>query len=85
MNNSGLMQDVLIFLVAAVVIVPLFHRIRVSPILGYLAAGMIIGPNGFAIIGDVKTPHTLAEFGDVFLLIKIGLDLSMERLGKLKF
>jgi K+:H+ antiporter len=80
LNHSGLFHDVLIFLLAAVVIVPLFHRLRTSPILGYLAAGMLIGPHGFAFIGDTQSAHTLAEFGVVFLLFMIGLDLSLERL-----
>lgn len=80
MDHSGLFHDVLIFLLAAVVTVPLFHRLRTSPILGYLAAGMLIGPHGFAFIGDTQSAHTLAEFGVVFLLFMIGLDLSLERL-----
>ena len=80
MNHTGLFHDVLIFLLAAVIIVPLFHRLRTSPILGYLAAGMLIGPHGFAFIGDTQSAHTLAEFGVVFLLFMIGLDLSLERL-----
>ncbi len=77
-------QDFLIFLVAALAIVPLFHRIKVSPILGYLSVGMLIGPHGFGFIGDTKSAHTLAEFGVVFLLFTIGLDLPLERLKKLK-
>lgn len=80
MSHTGVFHDVLIFLLAAVIIVPLFHRLRTSPILGYLAAGMLIGPHGFAIIGDTQSAHTLAEFGVVFLLFMIGLDLSLERL-----
>ncbi len=83
MSSSGLFQDVLVFLLAAVAVVPIFHRIKISPILGYLAAGMLIGPYGFAIIGDTKSAHTLAEFGVVFLLFMIGLDLSLARLRKL--
>jgi len=80
LSHTGVFHDVLIFLLAAVIIVPLFHRLRTSPILGYLAAGMLIGPHGFAIIGDTQSAHTLAEFGVVFLLFMIGLDLSLERL-----
>ena len=84
MAPSGLFTDVLVFLVAAVAIVPLFHRLRASPILGYLAAGMLIGPHGFSIIGDTHSADTLAEFGVVFLLFMIGLDLSLERLHKMR-
>ena len=83
MNHSEYLIDVLIFLVAAIVVVPVFQRFRSSPILGYLAAGIVIGPHGFAIIGDTKAAHTLAEFGVVFLLFMIGLELSFERIRTL--
>jgi len=83
MNNSEILYDVLIFLVAAVLVVPAFQRLRTSPVLGYLAAGMVIGPHGLAVIRDSESAHTLAEFGVVFLLFMIGLELSVERLRSL--
>ncbi len=79
-NESGILYDVLIFLMAAVVVVPAFQRLRTSPVLGYLVAGVLIGPHGLAIIRDSESAHTLAEFGVVFLLFMIGLELSLERL-----
>lgn len=83
MNHSEYLIDVLIFLAAAVVVVPAFRRFRSSPILGYLAAGIVIGPHGFALIGDTEAAHTFAEFGVVFLLFMIGLELSVVRLRAL--
>jgi len=83
LGHSEYLLDVLIFLAAAVVIVPTFQRLRSSPILGYLAAGIIIGPYGFALIGDTQSAHTLAELGVVFLLFMIGLELSVSRLRAL--
>ncbi|MCP4074029.1 MAG: hypothetical protein GY742_20230 [Hyphomicrobiales bacterium] len=83
MNHSEYLIDVLIFLTAAVVVVPAFRRFRSSPIIGYLAAGIFIGPHGFAVIGDTEAAHTLAEFGVVFLLFMIGLELSIGRLRAL--
>ena len=83
MDHSEYLQDVLIFLVAAVVVVPTFQRLRSSPILGYLAAGIIIGPYGFALIGDTASAHRLAELGVVFLMFMIGLELSISRLQTL--
>ena len=80
MNHSEVLYDILIFLVSAVVIVPVFRHFRTSPILGYLAAGIIVGPYGLALIRDSEAAHTLAEFGVVFLLFMIGLELSVERL-----
>ncbi len=84
MNDSEITRDVLIFLVAAVVIVPVFQRLRSSPVLGYLAAGLLIGPHGLAFIHESESAHALAEFGVIFLLFMIGLDLSFARLRALK-
>ncbi len=83
MDHSQNLADVLVFLAAAVVIVPVFRKFRSSPILGYLVAGIIIGPHGLAIIGDTEAATTLAEFGVVFLLFMIGLELSVGRLRTL--
>ncbi len=78
------LDDVLVFLLAVVVVVPLFRALRSSPVLGYLAAGVIIGPHGLALIGEVESVETLAEFGIVFLLFTIGLELSVQRLKVLR-
>lgn len=82
--HSDSFHHILIFLGAAVVIVPLFRYFRSSPILGYLAAGVIIGPHGFSFINEIEGIHALAEFGVVFLLFKVGLELSIERLRLMK-
>lgn len=84
MNDSEILYDVLIFLLAAVVVVPLLRRLKASSVLGYLAAGIIIGPFGLALIRDSENAHTLAEFGVVFLLFMIGLELSVKRLRPLR-
>lgn len=83
MHHSDMLYEVLIFLVAAVIIVPIFRRFKTSPILGYLAAGILVGPHGLALINDSESAATLAEFGVVFLLFMIGLELSVERLRAL--
>ena len=84
MHNSEIFYDVLIFLVAAVVVDPAFRRLRTSPVLGYLAAGILVGPHGLALISASKSAHALAEFGVVFLLFMIGLEFSIERLRALR-
>ncbi|MCW2275946.1 potassium transporter TrkA [Rhodoblastus acidophilus] len=84
-------QAPLLFLVAAGVVVPLFKKLRLSPVLGFLLAGMLIGPHGLGRINEllsVGIPFlaksdqiaTLAEFGVVFLMFNMGLELSLERL-----
>ncbi|KAF9599999.1 hypothetical protein IFM89_002472 [Coptis chinensis] len=77
--------DMLWLLLASVIFVPLFQKIPGgSPVLGYLAAGILIGPYGFSIIRHVHGTKAIAEFGVVFLLFNIGLELSVERLSSMK-
>ncbi|KAK9742934.1 hypothetical protein RND81_03G206500 [Saponaria officinalis] len=77
--------DVLWLLLASVIFVPIFQKLPGgSPVLGYLAAGILIGPYGFSIIRYVHGTKAIAEFGVVFLLFNIGLELSVERLSSMK-
>jgi len=84
MHDDSYLRGVLVFLVAAVVVVPLFQRARTGPVLGYLAAGALIGPHAFALIQDPDSAAALAELGVVFLLFAIGLDLSLDRLWSMR-
>ena len=84
MSESAQLQDVLLVLLAAVAVVPLFRRLRASAVLGYLAAGALIGPYGFRLLHDVEAAAGLGELGVVFLLFSIGLSLSVERLASLR-
>ncbi|KAM7276294.1 hypothetical protein ACFE04_018160 [Oxalis oulophora] len=77
--------DMLWLLLASVIFVPMFQKIPGgSPVLGYLAAGILIGPYGLSIIRHVHGTKAIAEFGVVFLLFNIGLELSVERLSSMK-
>ncbi len=78
------LQQALIFLAAAVVAVPLFKRLGLGSVLGYLAAGMVIGPWGIRAISDVDNILHFAEFGVVLLLFLIGLELQPARLWELR-
>src|SRR5689334_14009126 len=69
-----------ILLAAAVVAVALFRFVRLSSILGYVAAGLVIGPWGLNLIGDVGRITQVSEFGIVLLLFIIGLELQPTRL-----
>jgi len=76
----SLLAESLIFLLAAVVSVPLSRRLGLGSVLGYLAAGVVIGPFGFAFVSDVEHILHFAELGVVFLLFIIGLELKPARL-----
>nr|GMD34760.1 K(+) efflux antiporter 2, chloroplastic [Ipomoea batatas] len=84
-EEEASLLDMLWLLLASVVFVPLFQKIPGgSPVLGYLAAGILIGPHGLSIIRHVHGTKAIAEFGVVFLLFNIGLELSVERLSSMK-
>ena len=70
-----LLEQAAIFLLTAVLLVPLFQRLKLGAVLGYLAAGMLIGPWGLGVVGEVESTLQFAEFGVVLLLFLIGLEL----------
>ncbi|MBL9040095.1 MAG: cation:proton antiporter [Myxococcales bacterium] len=76
----SLLHQVCILLVAAVLAVPLFRRLKLGAVLGYLAAGLLIGPWGLRLIADVESILHFSEFGVVLLLFLIGLELNPSRL-----
>ncbi|MBB72158.1 MAG: potassium transporter [Legionellales bacterium] len=75
-----ILEGILILLTCAVMITTLFRRLHLSPVLGYLAVGMLTGPFGFALINNPDYSHNLAEFGVVFLMFTIGLEFSLAKL-----
>ena len=95
LHAEGL-KGLIIFLVVAGVIVPLFHRARIGTVLGFLIAGVVLGPHGlgrlattnpwlgFVTLDDPGQGAVLAEFGIVTLLFLLGLELSLQRLWQLK-
>ena len=95
MDQSHL-RDALILLGAAGVVIPLFHRLHVSPTLGFILVGMAVGPSGFGAmsadwpwlryvtIADRHSVEVVAELGVVFLLFMIGLEIPLERLKTMR-
>jgi len=85
-------KDLVLFLATAGIVAPIFKRLKINPILGYLLAGVILGPFGlgrfipyapwldYVTVDSPDEIAQLAEFGVVFLLFMIGLELSWERL-----
>jgi monovalent cation:proton antiporter-2 (CPA2) family protein len=74
----------LIFLTAAVVAVPLFRWLRLGSILGYLAAGLVIGPQGFGFFSDTQSIMHVGDLGIVLFLFLIGLELNLSRLWAMR-
>lgn len=90
------LREILVFLAAAGLVLPVALRLRVNPVLGYLAVGGMIGPFGLGlwaadmpllshlVISDLDGVRTLAELGIIFLLFTIGLELSLDRLWAMR-
>ncbi|HXI78211.1 MAG TPA: monovalent cation:proton antiporter-2 (CPA2) family protein [Steroidobacteraceae bacterium] len=76
----SLLAQIAIFLAAAVIAVPIFRYFKLGSVLGYLAAGIIIGPAGLGLISKIDATQQIAEFGIVLLMFVIGLELQPSRL-----
>ena len=84
MEPHSFLQQALVYLAAGVIAVPLFKRLGLGSVLGYLIAGMAIGPWGLALISDPATVLQFSELGVVFLLFLIGLELNVQRVWSLR-
>ena len=80
MPADAILIDLIIILSATVICVPVCQRLRLGPVVGYLVAGLAIGPFGLALVEDGDAIHVLAELGVAFLLFAIGLELPLSRL-----
>src|SRR5689334_21050817 len=84
MHEASPLLAALVYLGAAVVFVPIAVRLRLGSVLGYLAAGCVIGPFGLGLIRDVESIGHLAELGVVLMLFLIGLELEPNRLWEMR-
>lgn len=78
--DNSILLYILELLAAAVIAIPFFHRLGLGSVLGYLVAGAVLGPWGLKLITEVDDLRHVAEFGVVFLLFLIGLEMKPERL-----
>lgn len=95
-NDVGVYREALVFLGTAGVLIPVMTRFRVSPVLGFLVAGLVLGPHSLGRIGadlpwlsyvtitSQDAVDRLAELGVAFLLFTIGLELSFDRLWTMR-
>jgi len=77
MNEAHALTPAIILLFVGIIAMTLARRIGLSSIVGYLVAGVLIGPHAFGLIQESKTTHLLAELGVVFLLFDIGLHFTL--------
>jgi CPA2 family monovalent cation:H+ antiporter-2 len=95
LDNKGF-SDALVILGAAGLVIPAFARLKISPVIGFILVGLLVGPSCLgALVGDypwlyyltISDPHSIepfAEFGIILLLFSIGLELSLKRLWSMR-
>src|SRR5882724_3613390 len=84
MESNGFLEQALVYLAAGIIAVPIFKRLGLGSVLGYLVAGVAIGPWGLRLVSDPKTVLQIAEFGVVLLLFLVGLELNAQRVWALR-
>lgn len=79
MHGLTFLQDLAVVMIVAGVVTVVFHRLKQPVVLGYIVAGVIIGPHTppFPLIQDEGTIKTLAEIGVIFLMFSLGLEFSL--------
>ena len=84
MTETQYLVDILVLLAAAIIAVPICQRLGLGSVLGYLAAGVIVGPWGLGFIDQIEEIRHIAEFGVIFLLFIIGIELKPARLWAMR-
>ncbi|TPW20859.1 MAG: monovalent cation:H+ antiporter-2, CPA2 family [Elusimicrobia bacterium] len=84
MNAASLLRDLTVVLLVGAAALLVFRRFKQPPVLGYLVAGLLLGPHTppFPLVGDVQSLEALAEVGVVFLLFALGLEFNLGRLAR---
>lgn len=84
MHHIHFLQDLALVMSVAAIATIIFRQFKQPVVLGYIIAGMIIGPHTppFALVSDTKTIETLAELGVIFLMFSLGLEFSLKKLKK---
>jgi CPA2 family monovalent cation:H+ antiporter-2 len=84
MHDVAFLQDLAVVMMVAGFVTVIFHALKLPVVLGYILAGMLIGPHTppFPFVTDEKTIHTLAELGVVFLMFSLGLEFSLRKLRR---
>eukprot|EP00532_Pseudo-nitzschia_australis_P016073 CAMPEP_0168259838 /NCGR_PEP_ID=MMETSP0141_2-20121125/7985_1 /TAXON_ID=44445 /ORGANISM="Pseudo-nitzschia australis, Strain 10249 10 AB" /LENGTH=948 /DNA_ID=CAMNT_0008197399 /DNA_START=230 /DNA_END=3076 /DNA_ORIENTATION=+ len=82
-EEASLGRDVFVFLVASVFVVPLCKSLKITPVLGFLLVGCVLGPYGLGVFENSEQDMVLGDFGILFLLFNEGLSLSPERIKEL--
>ncbi|MBS1560265.1 MAG: cation:proton antiporter [Bacteroidetes bacterium] len=81
MHSFDFLDELVLLCVAATIIIVLFRRLRMPPIIGLIVTGLILGPSGVGIVQESAVMSSIAELGVVMLLFTIGLEFSITDLA----
>ncbi|AFH48008.1 Kef-type K+ transport system membrane subunit [Ignavibacterium album JCM 16511] len=84
MNEFLVIQDIVIILLVSLPIIFIFRKLNLPSLVGFLLAGMIIGPYGFKLIKSVDEIEVMAEIGVILLMFTIGLEVSFTQINRIK-
>mgnify|MGYP000268298325 FL=1 len=79
-----LLRELVTVLVVSILVIIIFHRLKIPAVVGFMITGILIGPGGLSLIRDLETINALAEIGVMMLLFVIGIEFSLERLKKIQ-
>src|SRR4026208_2330281 len=84
MHGVALLQDLAVVMIVAGLVTVIFHRLKQPVVLGYIIAGVIIGPATppLPLVSSQETIHTLAELGVILLMFSLGLEFSLRKLHR---
>ena len=82
--HAPLLADLVVLLVVSIVVLYVSHFVRLPPIVGFLVSGVLLGPEGLALVQEVEQVEQLAEIGVVLLLFTIGLEFSLADLMRMR-
>jgi CPA2 family monovalent cation:H+ antiporter-2 len=83
MTHYVILQDLAIIFAVSLVVILVFHRIRLPALPGFIVAGIVLGPNALGLVSDVQQVESLAEVGVILLLFTIGIEFSLSRLREM--
>src|SRR2546423_13982391 len=78
-----LLRDLAIIFAGSLLVILVFHRIKLPALPGFIVAGVLLGPNALRLVSDVHQVESLAEVGVILLLFTIGIELSLSRLREM--
>ncbi len=83
MNEYVILQDLAVIFAVSLLVILLFHRLKLPALPGFIVAGVLVGPDALGLVSDVHQVESLAEVGVILLLFTIGIEFSLGRLREM--